>query len=405
MDISRLIANAEANVTALRARYDQYHTEQRGLLDDATGDTLDEAAQVRFDTLTDEKRKATDELDVAQAKLTELRKQAEDDERLQRAAESATPAAQRQAPGVVTKEERTYNRGNSWDTSFFGDMYRAQEGDYSARERIERHRREAEVEGIGSGITKRAGTTGGFQGLVPPQYLIDEAALVARAGRPTANSVRHLPLPETGMSLIIPKGTTGVTEAIQATENASVSNTDQVWSNVTVPVVTIAGQQDISRQSLERAVGIDQLIFQDLQAAYNVALDVQVLQGTGSSGQMLGILNTSGVNQATAFGAAATTATFYSKLAGQINAVETTRFMAPDVIIMHPRRWNWLIAQLDSSSRPLVVPNTSGPNNALGTSSPRSTPRPLRRSVTSSGSRSSRTRTFRLRSVRVLRTR
>lgn len=368
MDISRLISNAESQVTALRARYDAYHTEQRNLLDEATGDSLDESAQARFDSLTDEKRKATDELDVAQTKLTELRKQSEDDERLQRAAEASAPAAVRQAPGVVTSEKRTYNRGNSWEQSFFGDMYRAQEGDYTARERIERHRREAQVEGELRGFEQRAGATGGFQGLVPPQYLIDEAALVARAGRPTANVVRHLPLPENGMSLIIPKGTTGVTEAIQATENSSVSNTDQAWSNVTVPVVTIAGQQDISRQSLERAVGIDQLIFQDLQAAYNVALDVQTLQGTGSSGQMLGILNTGGVNQATAFGAAATTATFYSKLAGQINAVETTRYMAPDVIIMHPRRWNWLIAQLDSSSRPLVVPNASGPNNALGNS-------------------------------------
>ncbi|MFE4469548.1 phage major capsid protein [Leifsonia sp. NPDC056824] len=369
MDISRLIANAEARLTAARAAYDQYHTEQRNLLDEATGDSLDEAAQSRFDSLMEQKRNASTEVDSASAALDQLRAQQTDDERLQRAAEVSQPNAERNAPGVVTREPRTYNEGNRWERSFFRDMYGAEYvQDYGARERINKHRIECERDGKLAGFDReqRAGTTGGFQGLVPPQYLVDEAALVARAGRPTANVVRHLPLPAEGMSLIIPKGTTGVTEAIQATENASVSNTDQVWSNVTVPVVTIAGQQDVSRQSLERATGIDSLIYSDLAAAYNVALDVQVLSGTGSSGQALGILQTGGVNQATAFGAAATPATFYSKLAGQLNAVETTRMMAPDLIIMHPRRWNWLVAQLDSSNRPLVVPNASGPNNALG---------------------------------------
>jgi len=366
--LATLIANQEARVAAEQARFDACLTEQRSLLEEATGDTLDETAQARYDTLNTDKRSATEALDAAKAKLTELRKDAEDDERLQRAAEGREPAAQRQAPGVVTREERTYNPGNRFERSFFGDMYGAENGDYAARERLSTHRREADVEGATNGFAKRAGTTGGFAGLVPPQYLIDEAALVARAGRPTANIVRHLPLPDNGMSLIIPKGSTGVTEAIQATENSSVSNTDEVWANVTVPVVTIAGQQDVSRQSLERAVGIDSLIYTDLAAAYNVTLDLQVLSGTGSSGQMLGILQTSGINQATAFGAAATVATFYSKQAGQINAVETSRFMAPDVIIMHPRRWNWLISQTDSSNRPLVVPVLGGPNNAVGVS-------------------------------------
>jgi hypothetical protein len=34
-------------------------------------------------------------------------------------------------------------------------------------------------------------------------------------------------------------------------------------------------------------------------------------------------------------------------------------------IVMHPRRWGWATAQLDSSNRPLVVPNAQGPFNAL----------------------------------------
>ena len=168
------------------------------------------------------------------------------------------------------------------------------------------------------------------------------------------------------MSLIIPRGTTGASAAIQATENSSVSSTDEVLANLTIPVVTIAVQQDISRQSLERGTpGIDTLVYLDLAGAYGVALDAQVLTGTGSSGQMLGVLQTAGIGQATAFGAAATAATFYSKVAGQVSGIETTRYLAPTAIAMHPRRWNWLVAQGDSQGRPLVVPNANGPFNAF----------------------------------------
>lgn len=365
MDISRLIANAETQLAAAEARHLALVTEQRSLMESATGDSLDEASQTRFDAISEEKRTLTSEIDSGKEKVANLKREQEDDKRLERQANESKPGAERLAPVVVGREERTYHPGNAWGQGFFRDMYNADQGDLSADDRIKRHMREAKVEGQ---ISTRAGTTGGFQGLVPPQYLIDQAALIARAGRPAANIVRHLPLPEEGMSLIVPRNTTGVTEAIQATENSSVSNTDQVWTNLTVPVVTIAGQQDLSRQTLERAQGIDQLVYDDLAAAYAVALDTQVLSGTGSSGQALGILQTAGIGQSTAFVAAVTPATFYSKLAGQLNAVETTRFMAPDVIIMHPRRWNWLISQLDSSSRPLIVPNPNGPFNALGVS-------------------------------------
>ena len=94
---------------------------------------------------------------------------------------------------------------------------------------------------------------------------------------------RFLPLPDQGMSLILPRGTTGVSAAIQATENSSVSSTDEVWANVTLPVATIAGQQIVSRQSLERGTpGLDQLIYMDLAGAYAAALDTQLLTGSGS---------------------------------------------------------------------------------------------------------------------------
>ena len=277
----------------------------------------------------------------------------------------ATAVVERAA--VVTREERTYTtaKGVKGEASFFSDMYRANSGDIDARSRLERHQREARVEGE---LESRAVASGGFAGLVVPQYLVDQAALALRNGRPIANVCTRLPLPDQGMSLILPRATTGASTAIQASENSAVSNTDEVWTNVTLPVATISGSQIVSRQSLERGIpGLDELIYLDLAGAYAANLDTQVIAGSGTAGQMLGIAATSGINAATAFGAAPTASTFYSKLAGQIAAVAGAgTAVSPKVIAVHPRRWGWLTTLVDTAGRPLVVPAVDGAFNALG---------------------------------------
>lgn len=361
--IAELISQKEAELASKRALSAAFATERAALIAPlAATESLSVEAQERFEKLTADKRAADAEVTVLEGKVAEFRADADADAKATRDAADVKDTGISARAVTITSEARTYNPGNRFERSFFGDMWAAQNGDYTARERIERHSTESVVEGE---LSKRAGTTGGFVGLVPPVYLPNEYALLARAGRPTADIVTHLPLPNEGMSIIIPRGTTGVTAAIQSTENSAVSNTDQVNANVTVPVVTIAGQQDVSRQALERGTGVDAIIFADLYGAYNVALDSQILIGTGAGGQMLGITTTVGVNQASAFSAAATPTTLYTKSAGQLSAIQTSRFMAPDIAIVHPRRWNWLLSQVDSSGRPLVVPNLNGPFNSL----------------------------------------
>lgn len=265
------------------------------------------------------------------------------------------------SPAVVTKEERTYTavKDQRGEASFFADAFRMKEGDMNARARLERHAREVTVEGE---ISQRATTTSSFAGLVVPQYLVEQAAILARAGRPFANTCQRLPLPDQGMVFYITKGTTGAATAVQATQNTNVQNTDQVWADVQVNVQTIAGQQDVSRQSLERGTpGLDSLIYLDLAGAYAVNVDSQVITGTGTGTK--GIQNAGGT-QASAFTAAATVGTFYTKTAGAVNSVLTNRFLPPTHVLMHPRRWAWLLGQSDSSSRPLVVPVAQGPQNA-----------------------------------------
>jgi hypothetical protein len=131
-------------------------------------------------------------------------------------------------------------------------------------------------------------------------------------------------------------------------------------------VVTIAGQQDVSRQSLERGVpGLDGLIYTDLAGAYAAELDRQVLHGTGASGQALGITQTGSIYAATAFGAAVSATNFTLKVAGAVAGIAGAgTAIQPRVIVMHPRRWGWLQSLVDSGGRPLALAQPVGPYNA-----------------------------------------
>jgi HK97 family phage major capsid protein len=372
MTIDQLIAQVRASVAANLAERDTHRASIETVRAACLADTGRDPSEAEAVSVRAAQEKIT-ALDTARGLLTErvtelVTEKSRDDAaaQLSREFHPAAGAPHYGDSARVTSEPRTYTaRADASGTaSFFRDAYLSEfKQNRGARERLERHGNEVVAHGE---MTERATTTGSFAGLIVPQYLTDQAALLVRAGRPFANTCQKLQIPDQGTQFQIPRGTTGASAAVQATENTSVSSTDEVWANVTVNVATIAGQQDVSRQSIERGTpGIDALIYLDLSGAYGVALDVQVLSGSGSAGQVLGVLNTAGVNQATAFAAAATPTTFYTKTAGELNAVATTRFMAPTVIAMHPRRWYWMVGQVDTTGRPLVVPSTNGPFNAF----------------------------------------
>jgi HK97 family phage major capsid protein len=239
---------------------------------------------------------------------------------------------------TVLSQPRTYGRNGASERSFFADAFNATVKNSSeAGEWYERGQREA----IDHLKQQRSFTSTALAGMVIPQYLVEDAQLAL---------------------------TTGGSVAAQATENSTVSNTDEVWANVTLPVVTAAGTAILSRQALERSTpGYDGLIAADLAGAYAAQVETNIINGTGSSGQPLGVLQTSGINAATAFGAAPTAVSFGSKLAGQIAAVTTTGSgIAARMILMHPRRWGWLSTLVDTTNRPLVEPIGASPYNAAG---------------------------------------
>lgn len=371
MDLAQMIAQARA---AIAAKLEQRNAHATKLAELRSAETTDEQAVAAERAAKD----ALDiEIDVLRERALQLEAEKERDEAADRLAREIAPAAAAPKYGELARvisEPRTYTEhtARTEGHSFFADLYGAQTGRATSaqNDRLARHAAEVQVEregGSNGRPTQRAMTTTAVGALVPPQYLVDQAAPIARAGRPTANLAQHQVLPSEGMSLVIPRGTTGASVAVQATQNSAASSTDQAWTDLTIPVATVAGQVDVSRQLLERGgMNVDQIIYNDLAGAHAVAVNVQVLSGSGTAGQVLGILSTAGILQQSAFAAAATIATFYTKVAGAINGVQTNRFLAPDVIVGHTRRWNWLASQLDAQNRPLVLPRANGPLNALG---------------------------------------
>jgi HK97 family phage major capsid protein len=112
---------------------------------------------------------------------------------------------------------------------------------------------------------------------------------------------------------------------------------------------------------------MDQLIYGQLAADYERQLGTQVWNGSGASGQVLGILGTGSIGAVTYTDASPTVPETYLPLAQAVNAVHTTSFIPATAIFMHPRRWNWMTSALDASNRPLVVPVAGGPYMAIGT--------------------------------------
>ena len=320
-------------------------------LENRTDLTAEETEKV--DTLVAESR-SLDE------KIEKLHVQAQADSKAAEArkavADIATPST---ASVKITSEPRTYSAESN--NSFVRDAFNAQmKGDFSAQERLARHMKEESVE-------RRDVDTGNFTGLVVPQYLVDLAAPFARAGRPTADfATNRMALPPSGMTLNISRMTTGTSTAVQETQNTSVSETDADDTLLTIDVRTIAGQQDLSRQVIERGTGVDSFVLADLIRSWQTTLDAQVLNGTGSNGQMKGI-RVSGGNAVTFTSTAPTVSLLYPKLADALQRVQSNVFTTPTHWIMHPRRLAFLLAATDTTGRPVVVPTANGPMNAAGT--------------------------------------
>ena len=295
------------------------------------------------------------EITATEARVTEL----EAIESRNREVAANTPAA---AVGgaVVRNEARTYRP--DMPHGFFSDLYATtfRQGDVNgAQERQTSHQRECEVERRDVGVAA-------FAGAIPPQYLLDEYAPIARAGRPFLNSLNAMALPPEGVSFIIPRGTTGSVAAMTA-EGAGASEQDMVVADLTATVNLISAQQDVSRTLFMRGGSVvDQIIFPDLLEAIAVAGNVSALNGNGTAPQHRGILQVAGISAVAYTDGTPTVGEAWPKFSDAIQRINSLRFMPATAIYMHPRRWAFITAAVDTTGRPLFEFSTVAPNSVMG---------------------------------------
>ena len=242
-------------------------------------------------------------------------------------------------------------------TSYFGDLRNAQRGDADAVERLRQH---AELRDLTS-TTATAGSE-----FAAPEYLRQTYVEAIRSSAPLLNILTKRPLPEEGSSVVVPKLSTGASVASQQ-DGGALSETDPVTSSITLPIVTVGGFVDISTQLFERSgPGLDEVIATDLARAYYERLDSLAITGSGTAGQPVGLNATTGETVTTYTSASPTFEEVLAKIASAYSAVSVARKLAPDTILMHPRRWAWLSSQTDTTDRPIISPAANGPMNAGG---------------------------------------
>lgn len=351
MNFDTLIAVSEAELTAARSAREAATADQNALLAGVEADArkaLTEDEQARFDGLSIAKRKADAKIAAQEARLNDLRAEKAADEKAARDAATVTEsgASLRKYDEVarVGSEKRTYSPGNPAEgISFLADVVRGQLGnDVAANERLNRHMVEERIE-------KRDVGTGAFAGLTVPQYLTDLAAPAVAKGRPLADNCRKLALPADGMTVNISRITTATAAAVQASENAAVQETDLDDTLLTVNVRTIAGQQDVSRQAVDRSVGAESVVIEDLAVRYATELDRGIIADDGTSGTHLGILNTSSIVAVTYTDATPTPSEAWGPLWDLQQQIESGVYKAATHLVMHPRRWAFFCSAIGTN--------------------------------------------------------
>ncbi|MFM9604256.1 hypothetical protein [Streptomyces turgidiscabies] len=358
MTLAELIAQARTALdTAITAR----QQEQDALMALRSDDNLTEdAVTARVAT-----RDAADaEVTRRQAALDELEAEQVREDEVTALQARTVPAANR-APAYdrvhrVGAEERTYRPDHDRrGAQFEQDVAASFMGDFEARDRLARHMAEERTE---RGDQIRAAGTGAFSGLVVPQYLTELYAPAAAAKRPFADVCRPHVLPPQGMTVNLARVTTSTSVDNQASENTAVAEQDIDDTLMTIPVQTAAGQQTLSRQSIERGAGVEAVVLDDLFRRYSTNLD----------GKLLNQATNGMTNVATAVAytdASPTVAELYPKVVEGLAGVEAAMLdmaSGDNVAVMHSRRWYWMQNAMGATwpliTQPGVIAQTLGVN-------------------------------------------
>ena len=223
------------NLAVARKAVEAKQRQLRNLTADALNDDL----------LASERRVLDKRIQTAEAELTVLEKKCDQQEGLAAAREVIPPDGTASNSAIARgslRYDSTY-RPDVRNVSFYMDVVNAANSP-NALERLSRNQAEAldQLEPEARAIT----SAGGGAGFIPPIYLGNLWAALPRASRPFAAAIGSQPLVESGMTLSVPRITTGTAVVSQTTQNTSIGTQDIASSQLSVPVVTIAGYLDMS---------------------------------------------------------------------------------------------------------------------------------------------------------------
>lgn len=343
MKIEELIRRLQEQMNARIVSYNDL-TEQLNTCRSAESIDL-----VREAGLVEQRSSAQADIDALRVRIEGMEKEARDDAAIAKLqSQTMAPEARVQ---VGAEANPVYRKGDT-EHSYFRDLFSSRHaGDQGASQRL-----------ANSQVRAASSTAGAGGEMAPPLWLIDEFVGLARAGRIIADQLPTEFLPGGVSSINLPKITAGASVAVTVTQNTTITESSVTTTSVSSGITEITGKQTVPLALLRQSgISLDSVIVGDLAAAYATMLDQQVISGSAASGQLRGLI-TAGTTVTYTSGAPAVVSTtaansFYMKVLSAQASLAGTRFLPADKIFMHPRRWAWILGALDSSNRPLVVPN------------------------------------------------
>lgn len=261
-------------------------------------------------------------------------------ELITRAGGAGTPIVRIQGQEVVYRRDG----GPAGDLSFFRDIVDAREGNGDALDRIERHMTQM----------RALGTTTTGAGAVPPVWLPEEFAALARGSRPVADTLRRVPI-TSGVPVTVGVQSAGAVVGSQAAEGDPPAD----GSFTAVPLVTTpktkTGKVDVTRQLLDGSnPAVDSILYGDLMGAYAEQVEVEVMAAIAAQ-----------ANTAGAFVAADLDAAIDEIVSAAV-AVRMLRKRAPSNVYCTHAGFGGLSKVKDGNGRPLITTGRYGPQNAQG---------------------------------------
>ena len=138
-------------------------------------------------------------------------------------------------------------------------------------------------------------------------------------------------------------------------ENAALANGDPTFGRVLFTAKSLAGILKISRELLADTVNAGSMIEQALARAMALEMDRAALYGDGTGNSPIGVINVSGINEAS-MGINGAQLANYDPLIDAMYEMQLDNAADATAAIMHPRTMASLAKLKDAQSNPLTIP-------------------------------------------------